>query len=216
MELPPQSKSFAKEDVKGALRPEGFMEPFPVGYKFSTPTPAPLPSSTSEEKVEVEMEVKEIKMEVREEEATIATDVEMKNDDNNENSSDPNGIVCEGVVAFRDGEHHSGEAHMDDIVDGYNDGELSDRCELYISELDEWIIIEEVLKRRRRPKNVPESMEVDNPKPKPEVTPKSVPAVVKKMEGKSASREKKKPSRDSSAWGKASTTASSLSLSLPL
>jgi len=204
IELPPQSTSFAKEDVKGALRPEGFMEAFPVEYKFSTPTPAPLPSSSLEGKVEVD--VKEIQMEVREEKTTTATDVEMKND--NDSINDPNDIVCEGVVTFREGEHHSGEAHMDDIVDGYNDGELSARCELYISELDEWIIIEEVLKRRRRPKNAPESMEVEDPMPKPQVIPLPAPAAVKMMEGKSASREKKKPSRDSSAWGKASTASS--------
>ena len=60
----------------------------------------------------------------------------MKNDDDNI-IDHPNDIVCEGVVTFREGEHHSGEAHMDDIVDGYNDGELSARCcELYISEFN--------------------------------------------------------------------------------
>ena len=62
----------------------------------------------------------------------------MKND--NDNIIDhPNDIVCEGgVVTFREGGHHSREAHMDDmIVDEYNDGELSARCcELYISELN--------------------------------------------------------------------------------
>ena len=50
----------------------------------------------------------------------------MKND--NDNIIDhPNVIVCEGgVVTFREGEHHSGEVHMDDmiLVDEYNDGEL--------------------------------------------------------------------------------------------
>ena len=69
---------------------------------------------------------------------TTATDVEMKNDNDNINDH-PNDIVwCEGgVVTFREGGHHSGEAHtMDDmIVDGYNDGwgiELSARCELIV------------------------------------------------------------------------------------
>eukprot|EP00339_Tiarina_fusa_P025532 CAMPEP_0117004236 /NCGR_PEP_ID=MMETSP0472-20121206/5284_1 /TAXON_ID=693140 ORGANISM="Tiarina fusus, Strain LIS" /NCGR_SAMPLE_ID=MMETSP0472 /ASSEMBLY_ACC=CAM_ASM_000603 /LENGTH=1432 /DNA_ID=CAMNT_0004705139 /DNA_START=23 /DNA_END=4321 /DNA_ORIENTATION=- len=42
------------------------------------------------------------------------------------------------VVMFRDGEHHSGQATLDEILSGWDDGELSARCQLYDAEKDIW------------------------------------------------------------------------------
>ena len=45
------------------------------------------------------------------------------------------------VFAFRDGEHQ-GQATLDEIISGHDDGELSDRCEIYDPNTDCWVQID--------------------------------------------------------------------------
>ncbi len=104
---------------------------------------------------------------------------------------------------FRDGEDHVGEATFDEIFDGFNDGELSDNCVVFLADEDQWLNIEQFLEKRKKLKNnsdenSTQSMDVDGVE-KPAETPTRqafIPPADK-------AREKKKPSRDSSSWGKA-------------
>lgn len=118
------------------------------------------------------------------------------------------------VLYFRDGEHHSGEASLDEIEAGFNDGELSDNCEVFSCEEETWIAIVVFLQSRKKAKTTLRAAELPPEQlPQPPRT-----ARIEEKEKKSSSpppredmpaptsteREKKKPSRDSSAWGRAS------------
>lgn len=142
---------------------------------------------------------------------------------------------------FRDGEEHAGEATFDDIFDGFNDGELSESCVVYVADEDRWVSIEQFFNNRKRAKSNDElegnNMDVDVVESKDSSTlSKSNNEEVQSMDvgdvpsnGQvstkdknsnrpvDTSREKKKPSRDSTAWGKSTsityTPKSSLSVS---
>ena len=58
-----------------------------------------------------------------------------------------------GLIFFRDGETHSGEATIEDIEAGFNDGELSGSCEIFSSQENEWLSIESFLSSRKKAKN---------------------------------------------------------------
>lgn len=45
------------------------------------------------------------------------------------------------IYHFNDGQHHSGDAEVNDIIVGYHDQELSENCQIYLPNLDEWIHI---------------------------------------------------------------------------
>ena len=99
------------------------------------------------------------------------------------------------VVAFRDGEH-AGEASISEIEAGFDDGELSERCEVYNVNSDSWFSIEQFLRR------VKEGHLEQKPQtaPKVEVIPPTARHVL--TSGKDEKNQKKKPARDSSQWGK--------------
>jgi len=80
----------------------------------------------------------------------------------------------DSILQFRDGENHSGVAPFDDIIAGFDDGELSDRCLVYNSKEDCWLPVEQLLGKRKKAKNdsmmvpttasekqVPEEMDID-------------------------------------------------------
>ena len=113
------------------------------------------------------------------------------------------------IFPFRDGEDHCGEAVFDDICNGFNDGELSDNCLIFIAEEDNWIPIEQFLDMRRKrakcnDKNGNENKNVDE---------KDY-SIVTNGQGNQTivdlSRAKKKPSRDSSTWGKTTSISTSI------
>ena len=146
--------------------------------------------------------------------ATIVTDVATVSVTGPQDSADDR-------FCFRDGEYHSGEASLDEIEAGFNDGELSDDCEVFVMEENEWMLIEAFLQRNRKKSKPNESvaaapqshlqaqpMVVEEeekkssspPPPLPETverTPQPIPEMVNSKD------ERKKPSRDSSAWGRA-------------
>ena len=166
--------------ISGAIRPSGFFEA--ANYKFKSPLP-------------VGKEIEQIP-------SALISDANAEEGD----------IECNAEVAFRDGEHHSGEAHIDDIIAGHEDGELSDNCLIYVEKEGDWIPIGQFLKRRKTPvsankSNEPESMKIDEimPTSTPPAAVSEVSAIPKPAE-KDASRDKKKPSRDSAAWGKTAVT----------
>jgi len=145
--------------------------------------------------------------------ATVATDVAPANV---MSSQDGNNRFY-----FRDGEYHSGEASLDDIEAGFNDGELSDDCEVFSTEENDWISIETFLQKSRKKSKpnesnvaepsrplsqlpmqlmVVEEEEKKSPSPLPPETADPTPQVPIIVNSKD---ERKKPSRDSSAWGRA-------------
>jgi len=151
--------------------------------------------------------------------ASANTQVATTMDEEMQPTEDTNSEVedKESLYPFRDGEEHAGVACFDEIYGGFNDGELSDSCLVFSSEHDEWLPIERFLKTRKRAKsddeNGTEKMEIDKSSALPDgrsinqqkfvqhEEKYSIPSKVDK------SREKKKPSRDSSAWGKTNSIA---------
>ena len=107
------------------------------------------------------------------------------------------------LLAFRDGEH-VGEAPLDEIIAGYDDGELSDLCEIYDRESDAWASIESYLRDMKKPESTPPIEQ------KAEVS-KLSSLVESKTEVSHESKvshvvtddvnQRKKPQRDSSTWG---------------
>jgi hypothetical protein len=95
---------------------------------------------------------------------------------------------------FQDGENHSGEAQVDDIIVGYYDQELSENCLVYVPHLDEWISIGQFVEQKKR--STKSHGQVHN---KNTTTSHQIPQ-------HDVSREHKKPSRDRSEWGKVSTS----------
>ncbi len=108
-----------------------------------------------------------------------------------------------GILHFRDGEHQ-GEAPFNDIVDGYDDGELSSGCLIYLAQCDKWLAIETLMKTMRKKGGDEKYQEMERMDVDETIIKASKPPPVST---KATSREKKKPSRDSSSWGK--TTAES-------
>ena len=160
--------------ISGGLRPSGFFEA--AKYSFS----APLPSVETVEQISNKPE------------STIS------------NIDDSFDIECEGMIKFRDGEHHEGEAHIDDIIAGHDDGELSDNCLLYVEKEDNWIPVGKFVMRMKalEIKSTNDAMLAKPHQIEPSLQPSSVEGAT--VTEKDTSREKKKPSRGSDTWGKAS------------
>lgn len=134
-------------------------------------------------------------------------------------ASDPTPIVHQTIegsltemLQFRDGEH-SGEASLQEIIEGHDDGELSDRCQIYDHSTDSWIAIEKYINNNdsTRSENEEQATTGDDPDPEPEedMNPKvhalETPTFdVDKMEDFQpvTKNDRKKPKRDISAWGK--------------
>ncbi|KAL9191565.1 hypothetical protein ACHAXT_001271 [Thalassiosira profunda] len=59
-------------------------------------------------------------------------------------------VVASGIVAFRDGDH-MGEAPFEEVKAGYEDGELSEACEIYATDKDDWVAISDFIEGGARP-----------------------------------------------------------------
>lgn len=110
---------------------------------------------------------------------------------------------------FRNGECHTGDATFDEIFDGFNDGELSDNCVVFVSYEDDWLPIEKFLEKRKKSKN---NDKIDDERMVSQIDLNA--AMSNHINHVDSSREKKKPSRDSSSWGKTTSVADTLSSSM--
>ena len=116
------------------------------------------------------------------------------------------------MLQFRDGEH-SGEATLEEIIEGHDDGELSNRCLIYDQATESWIAIGKYTNDEKSMKKESEEQitTVDDPdlEPEEEIIPEaSAPEApmfdVDQMEDFQpvSKNDRKKPKRDISAWGK--------------
>jgi len=119
-------------------------------------------------------------------------------------------------VSFKDGEH-SGEASREEIVAGYDDGELSDDCLIFDSKSDDWINIREFVgvgasadpspNGSPSPPDEPEVPEAISTTETPAPTPTPTQSVQSHQQKAplvlpiDEKNQKKKPSRDSTSWG---------------
>jgi len=149
----------------------------------------------------------------------VAPHMEEMNVDYTIKSSDP--------IPFKEGDH-AGEASYAEIKDGYDEGELSEACEVFSKARDEWLPIEDFLKayevdnqatatavgRKRKSATMEEtsspsceainSMKIDSTGAASGDTEMDMSPPTKQVSSlpsAATKREKKKPSRDSSQWG---------------
>ena len=89
------------------------------------------------------------------------------------------------VIPFRDGEHHQGEAELDEIHEGLVDGELSDKTEVFDDGLGEWVDAAKFISAFKKAKiwTVNQQTRLDQP-----------PSTIQ--------HKMKKAPRDESMWGK--------------
>ena len=105
------------------------------------------------------------------------------------------------MLQFRDGENHSGEATLAEILEGHDDGELSDRCLIFDQTTDSWVAITSLQEEEHIECEDPRDEEVNSP----EVISYPIPSI--EMEPNEdfqpvSKNDRKKPKRDVSAWGK--------------
>ena len=114
------------------------------------------------------------------------------------------------LLRFRDGEHN-GEATLEEIIEGHDDGELSDRCQLYDQAKDNWIAIGTFVDRDNATsmEKEEEPLVFDNLGDEEATTPESISYDVPSIEidpiedyQPVSKNDRKKPKRDTSAWGK--------------
>ena len=106
-------------------------------------------------------------------------------------------------LKFRDGEHH-GEASLEDIVAGFDDGELSDNCQIFNEAIDEWQILTSFLGKENENKQ-PSTEEGDASAITETTHPPKPSSVDPDIDDDFALLDKndqKRPQRDSSMWGK--------------
>lgn len=100
-------------------------------------------------------------------------------------------------VTFRDG-NHSGAAPLNEIVAGFEDGELSDMCEIYDTNLDSWVSLPSKLEEMKLTQDDTGIPDGTDPNPYPVDTTQDpydeLPLVEKNNH--------KKPQRGSTEWGK--------------
>jgi len=103
------------------------------------------------------------------------------------------------VFAFRDGEHQ-GEAPLDEIIAGHDDGELSNNCEIHDPKADAWVSI---VKYTASPPSRTEAIEQERiiVKDTGSVESEAAPIVPPADLVTDDANQRKKPQRDSSAWG---------------
>jgi selenocysteine lyase/cysteine desulfurase/tRNA(Ile)-lysidine synthase TilS/MesJ len=68
----------------------------------------------------------------------------------NNGGSKPSSLATDGTsqkALFREGEHHSGEATLEEIQMGWDDGELSENCLIYDASIDSWLGISEYFEK---------------------------------------------------------------------
>jgi tRNA(Ile)-lysidine synthase TilS/MesJ len=101
---------------------------------------------------------------------------------------------------FRDGEH-SGEASLEEIIEGRDDGELSDQCLIYDQTTDDWRDIGSFLKEDISSGIEENSIDNDDPILTSEENPPSM-EVEPDEDFQVFKNDRKKPQRDVSTWGK--------------
>ena len=115
-----------------------------------------------------------------------------------------------GMLNFRDGEH-SGEATLEEIIEGHDDGELSDHCQIYDLASDSWLRIDSFLEKENYNGDNDDDGSAEPKDPiceeesMLEPTPKAMPSI--EIEPNDdfqyiAKNDQKKPKRDETAWGK--------------
>ncbi len=111
------------------------------------------------------------------------------------------------MLRFRDGEHN-GEATLDEIIEGHDDGELSDRCLIYDQANDSWVAIGTFVDRdnlasaeKEEQPLVSDSLGEDETNTFSQVVQSFE---IDQMEDFQpvSKNDRKKPKRDISAWGK--------------
>eukprot|EP00934_Nitzschia_sp_Nitz4_P002828 Nitzschia sp. Nitz4//scaffold107_size73032//38978//44923//NITZ4_005762-RA/size73032-processed-gene-0.110-mRNA-1//1//CDS//3329532599//2818//frame0 len=126
--------------------------------------------------------------------------------------------VTASQLHFREGDH-TGIAPLNEIQSGYDDGELSDACCIFMPEADEWEPIATALEKLASSGNVP-VVSSSNPVHKVSSSPPPIqassqaetkiddPVVVQEVSKSpstavdtSTKKDEKKPQRDASAWG---------------
>lgn len=102
------------------------------------------------------------------------------------------------IYYFRDGEYHSGEAPLCEIEDGYNDGELSDACEILDNGAQgDWVSLKDFLENKNKASSHTTTTTNNNTK-----TSSSQVQQEKMRNAMTVSgTQRKKPARDSSTWG---------------
>ena len=114
------------------------------------------------------------------------------------------------MLQFRDGDH-SGEAPLEDIITGYDDGELSDQCVVYDYTSDSWLRITSYIdtvhsageEKKEEHFDIEESKDVDENLPEATFQPLSFIEMEQIDDFQIVSKnDRKKPKRDISAWGK--------------
>ena len=113
---------------------------------------------------------------------------------------DSSTITVDMVFAFREGEH-MGESPISEIEAGFDDGELSEHCEVYDIKSDSWVPIAEFLRTLKKTRREEQKPAAKKAVPKVEVAP--VDSSKQQLNSaKDEKNQKKKPARDSSQWGK--------------
>ncbi|KAK1746329.1 sulfurtransferase-related protein [Skeletonema marinoi] len=117
-----------------------------------------------------------------------------------------------GLCVRMDEGDHAGEASFDEIKAGFEEGELSEACEVFHKGRDEWLVIEDFIKdcedgdsdssTASRKRDISTMFGSTNPRVQSAAS--GTPSQVVNKPEAATKREKKKPSRDSSQWGQCS------------
>jgi len=120
-------------------------------------------------------------------------------------------IPSSSMLQFRDGEH-SGEATLEEIVEGYDDEELSDHCLIYDEVTESWLTITTYLGREKSTSQDSEECGIDPDDSgdndvmdtSEDISQKISPVEFEPIEDFQplSKNDRKKPKRDISAWGK--------------
>jgi hypothetical protein len=120
-------------------------------------------------------------------------------------------ISLSTMFQFRDGEHN-GEATLDEIIEGRDDGELSDHCIIHDRTTESWLGIESFINRENstsKENDEEEPIEYSDPRDEEPNAPKAIPCAIPSIEMEPtedfqlvSKNDRKKPKRDISAWGK--------------
>jgi len=195
-----------REELLGALKPRECCDSNPNDYQMALKSNETMSDSIlppQKRKFEdptkrtniVEQEMKEIKLETKEKPETSK---KMQKDENK-------------YYNFRDGEHHSGSAPLDEIEGGYDEGELSENCEIFSLEDDAWINIETFLNAQTESKTSSDMDLSSMVQDKPNNEPKDK-KVFSSESNKKDHGPKKKPARDSSSWGRTANVSPHINL----
>jgi selenocysteine lyase/cysteine desulfurase/tRNA(Ile)-lysidine synthase TilS/MesJ len=181
--IPPETDSV---DILGALKPRAVSMPnlelsITESWLAATTLQSPVFLQNSNKRDEISRKRKNIVESQTPEKSTISQGL-------------PSPSI---VLIFRDGEH-TGEASFQEIETGFEDGELSEHCQIFDSVSDSWTRISDFL--RSKPMNGQEGGESSGGMM---IKVKAKQIMTSMQDEKN---QKKKPARDSSQWGKKELT----------